>query len=630
VNYSTPKQTLLFFQVVNSRGVIGSLDEQQEECSACVKGSCRSVNGIYTRPDLPPGYSLVAQIPAGACRILVQQLKHTRNFIALKNSNGSFIVNGDWKLSNSRVFQGAGTKFVYIRQDENSLETLTSPGPLANTVDIMIVNYQANPGIKYGYSLPISEIAPPLLKRNSNEPTALESKQPSIPFNTSISQRDEARPPLPVPGIRRTRLRRKHYHWKITGRTACSKSCGGGLQTYVKTCTREVGNSKIPVPDRRCAHLHSPTPAPIRCNTAPCPPSWEYHWSQCSVSCGEGVQQYIPQCKQESQVLAEVLCSSPKPPIQTKPCKEIFCENPSDNELPQRFDQPRDFEWQTGPWSACSVSCGTGHRTRSVTCPSASCRPDDRPSHAEYCDMESCTPKELAFHSGASTSSRSISPWLTTDWSQCSEACGTGTQTRSTLCALPDKDSCPTDAKPELSRACSSDKQCDGQWFSGPWSSCSDTCSGPGKQKREVYCLIKIRGMAHVANDITCPGHLKPIEEQPCEGICPPRWFIGDWRQCEGTCPSSIQRREIKCLDQYGREVVGGCPENDTPAGKRTCPCEADSKRRYKPVQDEPADRYCVDKIHKCKLAVQARLCHYPYYVTHCCESCRRSLEPVE
>lgn len=70
-------------QSVASNGVIGSIDETPEECAACLKGSCRSISGLYTKPDLPPGYSLVAQIPQGACRIIVQQLKHTRNNIGI-------------------------------------------------------------------------------------------------------------------------------------------------------------------------------------------------------------------------------------------------------------------------------------------------------------------------------------------------------------------------------------------------------------------------------------------------------------------------------------------------------------------------------------------------------------------
>lgn len=58
----------------------------------------------------------------------------------MKNTNGSYIVNGDWKFSTSRIIQGAGTKFVYVRQDDNSLESISSSGPLANSVDILVIH----------------------------------------------------------------------------------------------------------------------------------------------------------------------------------------------------------------------------------------------------------------------------------------------------------------------------------------------------------------------------------------------------------------------------------------------------------------------------------------------------------
>lgn len=84
---------------MNSHGVIGSLDNDQEDCAACLKGSCRSINGIYTMPDLPPGYSLVAQIPTGACRIFIQQMKHSRNFL------GKIVFFYIYEILNFRVFE---------------------------------------------------------------------------------------------------------------------------------------------------------------------------------------------------------------------------------------------------------------------------------------------------------------------------------------------------------------------------------------------------------------------------------------------------------------------------------------------------------------------------------------------
>lgn len=91
-----------------------------------------------------------------------------------------------------------------------------------------------NPGIKYGYSLPVDNnpvVAPPLLKKPAViESAVVETRRLDSPLY-NISQKDEARPPSVHPGPRRSRLRRKYFHWKITGLTACSKSCGGGKTT---------------------------------------------------------------------------------------------------------------------------------------------------------------------------------------------------------------------------------------------------------------------------------------------------------------------------------------------------------------------------------------------------------------
>lgn len=59
-------------------------------------------------------------------------------FLALRNTNGSFILNGDWKFSSSRSVEAAGTRFTYQKQDATSLETITAQGPLNSPVDIMV------------------------------------------------------------------------------------------------------------------------------------------------------------------------------------------------------------------------------------------------------------------------------------------------------------------------------------------------------------------------------------------------------------------------------------------------------------------------------------------------------------
>lgn len=72
------------------------------------------------------------------------------------------------------------------------------------------------------------QIAPPFMKKPP-EPTLTEPKKLDPPLIT-LSQRDEAKLPAkdePRPGHRR--LRRRRFTWKITGVTACSKSCGGGM-----------------------------------------------------------------------------------------------------------------------------------------------------------------------------------------------------------------------------------------------------------------------------------------------------------------------------------------------------------------------------------------------------------------
>lgn len=86
--------------------------------------------------------------------------------------------------------------------------------------------------------------------------------------------------------------------------------------------------------------------------------------------------------------------------------------------------------------------------------------------------------------------------WFTSQWSNCSAECGKGVQSRRVLCAKfegasvnpADDESKCTGEKPEESKECEVNKECPGQWFTGPWSSCDKECGG-GKKTRKVLCL---------------------------------------------------------------------------------------------------------------------------------------------
>lgn len=177
--------------------------------------------------------------------------------LGLRNTNGSFILNENWKYGNTRTISEAGTIFTYTRQDASTLETITAPGPVANPVDIMVsllfctllvVNnykfihtsisfvciqidyHQPNYGIKYSYSIPvptngIEQIAPPYSKHPNVYPLKLDS---SKQFDISTVQRDEAKPTH----HHRRRVRRR-FLWRISGVSPCSKSCGGGKIKYL-------------------------------------------------------------------------------------------------------------------------------------------------------------------------------------------------------------------------------------------------------------------------------------------------------------------------------------------------------------------------------------------------------------
>ncbi|XP_047474105.1 uncharacterized protein LOC125028674 [Penaeus chinensis] len=128
-------------------------------CALCSRerNLCRIISGIFTRPRLPYGYSLVTPIPAGVCNVTITEMKPSKNFFALRRTDGTYVLNGNWDIQAAGQYQAGGTVFTYTPSDDDSGEQLAAPGPLRESIELMLISQSPNPGIKYEYRVPLSE-----------------------------------------------------------------------------------------------------------------------------------------------------------------------------------------------------------------------------------------------------------------------------------------------------------------------------------------------------------------------------------------------------------------------------------------------------------------------------------------
>ncbi|XP_066557584.1 ADAMTS-like protein 3 [Amia ocellicauda] len=207
------------------------------------------------------------------------------------------------------------------------------------------------------------------------------------------------------------------YDWEYEGFTTCSASCAAGKQEAVVVCLNK--QKREVVSDALCDGSSRP-PVMIRiCSTDPCPPRWEVtSWTQCSATCGVGIQTRNVFCMhvlsldpQDTVSIAEKECQDPKPPM-LQACNQFDCP-PS---------------WQAEEWQECSHSCGGGTRSRKVHCKQLLSDGAFLKLSDEFCHGS----KPLAHTSCAQSD---CPPQLAGgEWSKCSVSCGIGIQRREPAC----------------------------------------------------------------------------------------------------------------------------------------------------------------------------------------------------
>ncbi|NXA91583.1 PPN protein, partial [Melanocharis versteri] len=343
--------------------------KKEDKCLQCGGDgrTCYGVKGTFGVASLPKGYNQIFIIPMGATSIQIKEVKPSRNFLAVKNVRGEYYLNGHWTIDFSRALQVASTVLHYDRGSEGDVapELLHARGPTTEPLVIELISQEPNTGVQYEYYLPLqgqasgyswsysswsecssecgggfqsrlvfctidNEIYPDYMCRNKPQPDS----------NRTCGLQ-------PCPQTKR---------WKTGEWGSCSATCGGGTQSRSVYCVAFDGqSSQGVVDDAECMAFAQQPRRSQPCNVRPCA-SWSTGpWSECSASCGEGVQTRTVTCRtQQGSQAQDFACLMEPKPSATQPCLKENCI--------------QEIGWHVGDWGLCSKSCDSGIRTRQVIC----------------------------------------------------------------------------------------------------------------------------------------------------------------------------------------------------------------------------------------------------------------------
>ncbi|KAK2488651.1 hypothetical protein MC885_012527, partial [Smutsia gigantea] len=345
-------------------------------------------------------YVDIGRIPKGARDIRVVEVEGAGNFLAIRSEdpekyylNGGFIIqwNGNYKL--------AGTVFQYDRKGD--LEKLTATGPTNESVWIQVTN----PGIKYEYTI---------------RKDGLDNDVEKLVYFWQYSPWTECSVTC---GPGEKQLLSPQAHARLTA------DRGGSLSQWFAFCTHGSVRSHPDSPGasvetewirRQTAHCvkkghgmvkttfcdpeTQPNGRQKKCHEKDCPPRWwAGEWEACSATCGpHGEKKRTVLCIQttdsDEQALPARDCQHLLKPKTLISCnRDILC--PSD--------------WTVGNWSECSVSCGGGVRTRSVTCARNHDEPCDvtrKPNSRALCGLQQCPSSRRVLRPNKGTISNGKTP----------------------------------------------------------------------------------------------------------------------------------------------------------------------------------------------------------------------------
>uniref|UniRef100_A0AAY5EP69 ADAM metallopeptidase with thrombospondin type 1 motif, 14 n=1 Tax=Electrophorus electricus TaxID=8005 RepID=A0AAY5EP69_ELEEL len=319
--------------------------KQEDKCGVCEgdNSHCRTVKLTLTKTPKKTGLLKMFDIPAGARHIVIEEVETSPHIIAVKNQvTGSFVLSGQKEALNSTSFIEDGLLWEYSVKEQK--ESLTTSGPLHESIVVLEEDMKVRLTFKYI----IHEDLVPIITNN----------------NVLLTELDT-------------------YEWALKSWSQCTKSCGGGVQ-YTKYGCRRKGDGRL-VHRNFCEMSKKPKPIRKRCNVNECSqPVWLVEdWGSCSRTCGkQSFQSRVLQCVQPLQ-------NGTHRPVHGQHCRRDKPETRRVCGVP-----PCPAHWRTGAWTQCSVSCGKGIQQRQVVCRTTDSNTSrcegDKPENVSICTLSPC------------------------------------------------------------------------------------------------------------------------------------------------------------------------------------------------------------------------------------------------
>ncbi|XP_077595439.1 A disintegrin and metalloproteinase with thrombospondin motifs 14 isoform X1 [Stigmatopora nigra] len=316
---------------------VGSYKEE-DKCGVCEgdNSHCRTVKLTLTKTPKKNGMLKMFDIPTGARHIVIEENVTSPHFIAVKNQvTGNFILNAKTEEAESKTFIENGLQWNYTL--ENGKETLRTSGPLHEGILVLVIPQEEDAKISLTYKYIIHEDLLPLITNNNVLLAELDSYEWALKSWSQCSKPCGGGIQYTKYGCRRksdSRLVHRNFcdtnkkpkpirkrcnvqecsqpSWVVDQWSPCSKTCGKqGYQTRAVQCMQALHNgTNRPVHSKHCTENR---PDPKRaCNHTACPAQWRTGaWSQCSVTCGEGIQQRQVVCKASDNTAGQ--CEGDKP-----------------------------------------------------------------------------------------------------------------------------------------------------------------------------------------------------------------------------------------------------------------------------------------------------------------------------